>query len=378
MANKTNFTTASGVECYRLVKKVGMKKNKNGDWVPDRKAFYGKNKKEAEAKYQEYIKAPSKESKKLFGAMMKSYIDNVFLKDDTYKPTTQTRYIDSYVDIFEDDEIMAVPLAEVTGLDLQRVFSESDKAASSKKAAYKLIRAFYKYLSAQHIAPDVSGGIVIPKPEHKREDQGVDVFTDEELEKFITLTPEDHRLRLMIILAIKTGARIAEICALTYDDIQGDQLMINKSLAEIYPPKTEGEKAKAYVEISSTKTKASIRSIPLDEMTLAEIRRHKMWHMREMLKNNYRTNQIFTTSTGELYFKSSTRKALKRLCNKVKVEPKSWHTFRHTFGTKLAAAGVPIQTVSKLMGHSDISVTAQYYINIADSEKRNAIAALAI
>ena len=90
-----------------------------------------------------------------------------------------------------------------------------------------------------------------------------------------------------------------------------------------------------------------------------------------MLKNNYRTNQIFTTSTGELYFKSSTRKALKRLCNKVKVEPKSWHTFRHTFGTKLAAAGVPIQTVSKLMGHSDISMTAKYYVYV-DAERRRA------
>ena len=36
-------------------------------------------------------------------------------------------------------------------------------------------------------------------------------------------------------------------------------------------------------------------------------------------------------------------------------------------------AGVPIEETSKLMGHSDISVTAKYYINVNAERKRDAI-----
>ena len=43
---------------------------------------------------------------------------------------------------------------------------------------------------------------------------------------------------------------------------------------------------------------------------------------------------------------------------------------------KLAAKGVALQTLSSLMGHSDISVTAKYYINVPAAEKIEAIKAL--
>ena len=54
------------------------------------------------------------------------------------------------------------------------------------------------------------------------------------------------------------------------------------------------------------------------------------------------------------------------------IESKGWHAFRHTYGSDLAAAGVPIQEVCKLMGHSDISVTSKYYVNVTSDQKRKA------
>ena len=55
MARKTNCTI-NGKDYYRIYRKVGMKVNKDGIWVDDRKAFYGSSKKEAEQQYQEYMK----------------------------------------------------------------------------------------------------------------------------------------------------------------------------------------------------------------------------------------------------------------------------------------------------------------------------------
>ncbi len=38
----------------------------------------------------------------------------------------------------------------------------------------------------------------------------------------------------------------------------------------------------------------------------------------------------------------------------------TFHELRHTFGTRMAAAGVPIRTVQHWMGHADIKTTQIY------------------
>jgi integrase len=37
-----------------------------------------------------------------------------------------------------------------------------------------------------------------------------------------------------------------------------------------------------------------------------------------------------------------------------------FHDLRHTFGTRMAAAGVPMRTLQEWMGHRDISTTQRY------------------
>ena len=37
------------------------------------------------------------------------------------------------------------------------------------------------------------------------------------------------------------------------------------------------------------------------------------------------------------------------------------HGLRHTFAAELEAAGVPVTTISKLLGHSSVAVTARYW-----------------
>ena len=44
-----------------------------------------------------------------------------------------------------------------------------------------------------------------------------------------------------------------------------------------------------------------------------------------------------------------------------------FHDLRHTFGTTLAAAGVPLRTIQEYMGHADIKTT-QIYMHYAPSE----------
>ena len=64
---------------------------------------------------------------------------------------------------------------------------------------------------------------------------------------------------------------------------------------------------------------------------------------------------------------------MSRLYKRIGVEPHKFHAFRHTFGTNLSRASVPIEETSKLMGHSDISITAKYYVYVNAERRRAAV-----
>lgn len=412
MANKTNTTVKSKngkvYDYCRISPKVEVYDEKTGQFILKKKQFTGKNLKEAKQKlsdHEEYIASLKAElskstseklAERLFGESVKAYIDNTFKPDSSIKDATKLRYINAYHNIFDGQKILLRPLKSVSGEDLQSVFASSTVAPSSKEAALKLLRNYYKYASAQLIAHDVTQGIVIPKAKQKRQDQSIVVYEHDELNAFLKYAPVDHRLRFLIVLAMETGCRIGELLALTYSDIdvKAEQITINKSLSEVAPVK--GDKSgKKYNEIVTTKSIDSVRVMPMNARIKKELALHKAWHMKEAVRVGYRNDYVFTSKAGELYFASNTRMALKRLCDKINkeynrenreqaedkdnyeyvniVECKGWHAFRHTYGSDLAAAGVPIQDVCKLMGHSDISVTAKYYLNITSEQKRSAM-----
>ena len=161
-----------------------------------------------------------------------------------------------------------------------------------------------------------------------------------------------------------------------YDDIENGVLRVNKQVV-ISDEFIDGRKSGQKIQINPTKTKSSIRSIPLSNAVLTAVEEHAAWQQVEMLRNGYRTNHLFTTQTGNLYDKHSLRTACNRLYKRLGVPYRSFHVYRHTFGTTLAKNGVPIQTVAALMGHADINVTREYYINIDTDDKTAAISKLA-
>ena len=180
---------------------------------------------------------------------------------------------------------------------------------------------------------------------------------------------DPHRLRLLVVLAINTGARFSELLALTYDDINNGILTINKQVSEA--GKNKG------IELSKTKSRTSNRSIPLPAPVIKEIEKHKKQHKQEMKDCGYTTNNIFTTNTGNYYYRRSVLHALDRIYKRHKIPRHTFHAFRHTFGTNLSKMGVPIEETAALMGHADISITAKYYIDISADRKKTALEKIA-
>ncbi|KTD60985.1 site-specific integrase [Legionella spiritensis] len=152
----------------------------------------------------------------------------------------------------------------------------------------------------------------------------------------------DH-LTPMVLLSINTGLRRGELFHLTWD-------MVNLSEGSLI---LSGE---------ITKNKNS-RFIPLnDEAYKILDHLHKKAETKEGLVFPSKNNQPF------YHVKRSWGSLLK----KANITQFRWHDLRHHFASKLVMAGVDLNTVRELLGHSDIAMTLRY-AHLAPEHKVNAV-----
>ena len=373
MAKKTNYTDRNGHCRYRLQRKVGMRLNRDGQWVPHIKSFYGSCKREAEEKYIAYMsESHTEQSRMVFrclGEALDTFAETVFKQSDLAN-STKKKYLAAYKNLLQDTPLSGQPLNEVTALDLQRIYNDLTQCYSTRRALHNFLSQFYKYADLNGICPDITRSLVIPKGVTQTRDDTIDVWLDEDVQAVIQAL-EGSPLRLLIVLAVNTGARFAELLALTYDDIADNMLIINKQLYEMA---AIDDKDNVVLHMEPVKSKSSNRSIPLSDDVLAEIEKHRQLQKQLMRKHRYDNHgYLFTTSHGTLYYKRNVVRALTRLYRRIGVPYHKFHAYRHSFGTNLSRAGVPIEVTSKLMGHASIDITAKYYINVEAERRREAI-----
>ncbi len=371
----------------KINKAVPPYKTRSGK-ISTQKTFYGKTFKEAEQNYKDYIDGKSNAMPSFFDDLIESYITDTFLPDPTLKPRTKQRYIDAYRKNLEPQLwIMHKPVKDLTFKDLQKAYNDMTCKPSGVEACNKLLSRFFQLMLATgFIDRDPLIGVIVPKPQKKNATGEIITFTDDEISKikaYISKTDlpayeqkRVDRFRLLILLAMNTGARSSELLALTYDDVTEDGIFINKQVLT-RPIFREGKTSGYELVISEPKSDKAVRSVPINADLWQAVQDHKLWHQKEMLKRKYRSEYIFTTSTGKLYDRRSIRHSLDRIHAAAGVSLHGLHTYRRTFASKLAAAGTPLQVLADLLGHDDVNVTAKYYISISTEEKKKAVASLA-
>ena len=375
-----------GARYYRITRTIGKKLNEKGYEMPVRKDFMARTKKEAILKYEAYMENRASDitnANVYFGITADAWIKDFFIPDDSLKGSTKAQYLSSWNRFIKTAEFYNYPLKEVTSKVIQRRYNELHEQGESSNAiryANLLMKKFFKYIDTEGLGRNITASLSVPKGNVQKKSQEIIVWEDEEISRILGCLDQADprfRFRLLIVLAYYTGCRIGEILGLTYGDIQDGTLSVNKQHARALAFDENGNVMTKY-DINVPKTANSIRKIPLHEAVLTELRRHKAWHLQEQLVKGYRTKYLFTTDSGKLYDPSNVRTALNRYYQKIGVEEKNIHAYRHTFGTNLCRQGVPIQTASKLLGHDDISTTAKYYVNVSDEEKAQAIEKLAV
>lgn len=155
-----------------------------------------------------------------------------------------------------------------------------------------------------------------------------------------------------LYLAIYTGARRGELCALTWDDIDIEKctVSINKSINEhldIEAPKT----LKAY----------RVNAIPKDVMA------------KLLLFKDSKYNKVFHTCTGEYIKPSNIARAFRNVLKFGSLPHICLHELRHTLATLALQAGVPIPDVSKQLGHANTSTTLNFYSHASNESSENVV-----
>ena len=171
---------------------------------------------------------------------------------------------------------------------------------------------------------------------------------------------------LCLLLNFSLGLRIGELASLTWDciDFENKVLYVDSSMTKHYERNESGERTgRVLYSIDTTKTESGIRSIPLTDKAL-----YVLNLILEHHKNMGYHSPFLAYDGRNVIFLRSLDRTLRRLCFLTGVEYFESHRIRKTFASKLHRKGVPLKTISFLIGHSDLATTEKNYIlNTFDS-----------
>jgi len=380
MAVKTNYNK-NGMNYFRVSAVLGT--DSNGKRIL--KEFYGKSKSEADGKKREFLEGIKNGlnidiKRVLLGELMHTWLFETIRVSDRIKPTTFERYEGIYRNYVKDSPLYSIKIAELKALQVQRYYnslSDIGKSRNLIENLNKLLKQFFNYAVDEGYLsknPCIGKKIVIPGEKKPREE--VQHFTDEEIEILIS-NLKDNTYRELILLSLGTGLRRGELLALTWEDIdlKNKLIKVNKSLAKVYIIAGDGSKERKEI-IQTPKTRGSIREVSFPDNLTSIFKDIKIRQKSDRLKcgESYEVSDyIFTTSTGNLIDVVNLSHAWESILKKCKLHHKKFHALRHTFATKLFENEVALKTVSELLGHSSIEMTANTYTHVIPKQKSDAV-----
>lgn len=150
-----------------------------------------------------------------------------------------------------------------------------------------------------------------------------------------------------------TGLRRGELLALRWQDID--------AVAGVIRVRRSYRRG----EFGTPKSRRSSRAVPLAERVGVELEQHR-------LRSDFTEQRdlVFAhPSSGRVLDPSRVRKDFQTDREAAGLRPLRFHDLRHTFGTRMAAAGAPLRALQEWLGHSDYKTTMLYADYAPDSSQ---------
>lgn len=161
----------------------------------------------------------------------------------------------------------------------------------------------------------------------------------------------------MLFFAASTGMRISELCGLTVADVdlQAGVVKVRKQLGKQRP-----------VQRVELKTARSRRDVPISEALRPVAER--------LTRGRRGGDYVFVSRGGRPVIHSRAAVAVKRAAVHEGAELVHFHALRHLFASRLLNAGLPVQDVARVLGHSVDTLLKVYTHVLPGSNDRVAAA----
>jgi integrase len=283
-----------------------------------------------------------------------------YLERKQVKPSTKRSY-ECELRVHILPTLGAMRIADVAPLHIERLLQSRLKGGSSPKTVRNLVGLLQSIFSLA-----VDNDLIPRSPVRNRHKPRVTrsekpVWTPEQLKLIVDSVPQVHRS--LFQCAMLTGARLGELLGLQWKHIDFDSqtLQIRQALweGELVAPKTEG----------------SVRLIYFGPMLLAAVMARK-----QNSDHNGAEDFVFCKGDGTPLNPDVLRRdvlypTLDRLGIARTRRAAGFHTFRHSAATIVNQKTGNLKLVQKLLGHSNLSTTADVYTHTsADADRRAALA----
>ena len=142
--------------------------------------------------------------------------------------------------------------------------------------------------------------------------------------------------RTMILLALRTGMRISELVALTWENID-------------LPRRTIHVRQGLVLGVLGTPKNNRERQVPLTDDALAAL-----------IAIGPATGWVFKRRDGRGVDDSVARRMLYKTCDRAGLRRIGWHVLRHTFASQLMGLNAPVRNVQEMLGHASLEMTMKY------------------
>lgn len=201
---------------------------------------------------------------------------------------------------------------------------------------------------------------LVEKPRDTRVDADIRFLQSHELEALLDAIPADAFgpvERTLYLTGAMTGLRQGELLGLRWRDVDwvAGRVRVRQS----------------YVrgEFGTPKSKRSSRSVPLADRVAAELD-------QLFQRSAYQADEHLVfghPQLGKPLDRSKVLKRFKAAARRARLQPVRFHDLRHTFGTCMAAAGVPMRTLQEWMGHRDYRTTLIYADYAPSAQERDLV-----
>ena len=264
--------------------------------------------------------------------------------------TTYSYILNSFYEFIADEDAL-YELKDITKEILLKYINKNKDSANSTKILYlAVIKSYSSFIDEKEGLNDLFT-LRLKRVTIKKESVEVDALNDSEVDKLLSMINKrsssfnKNRDALLIKLILYTGIRASECLDIKLNDL---------SLIEddtVYKIKILGKGSKErFVYIAVDKIDKEL----------------------EYLKN-YIVDYIGITNQKKRMSRVGLYSVISNKMKKAGIDKKGVHILRHTFARRLVAKNINLVTISELLGHADITLTAKTY---ARSNEGNKIAAI--